>query len=188
MENEFDPILTEETDDDISSETADFSAEKNCITQEQLNSIVARETGRAIEKTLRELGFSGTGKGREQLRLFREQISAREEEFLYLSEKLSQAEAVFAEKDNEILQLREMLSDEQTTRMLLISGVGEKNIPKALSLVKGLGGGGMDLSTAVAEIVEKYPHFLSEKREIPRFSAPTGGDGFSAVKAIFSKR
>ena len=89
-----------------------------------------------------------------------------------------------------ISELEAELLKEQVKVKLLICGILPEKLEDGSAMAYGLCLAGKDTDTAAAEIMEAYPHLKAVHRDIPQFSAEStgSGDGFSAIRKIFSAR
>ena len=102
------------------------------------------------------------------------------------------------EKDNaekqelldKIDELEAELLTEQVKVKLLIAGILPEKLEDGAAMAYGLCLAGKDTDTAADEIMEAYPHLKAVRRDIPQFSSESAGsgDGFSAIRKIFSAR
>ena len=102
------------------------------------------------------------------------------------------------EKDNaekqelldRINELEAELLKEQVKVKLLIEGILPEKLEDGAAMAYGLCLAGKDTDTAASEIMEAYPHLKAVRRDIPQFSSESAGsgDGFSAIRKIFSAR
>ena len=102
-----------------------------------------------------------------------------------------------SEKDGEKQELLDRINEleaellkEQVKVRLLILGILPEKLEDGAAMAYGLCLAGKDIDTAAAEIMEAYPHLKAVRREIPQFSSESAGsgDGFSAIRKIFSAR
>ena len=89
-----------------------------------------------------------------------------------------------------INELEAELLKEQVKVKLLILGILPEKLEDGAAMAYGLCLAGKDTDTAADEIMEAYPHLKAVRRDIPQFSAESAGsgDGFSAIRKIFSAR
>ena len=89
-----------------------------------------------------------------------------------------------------INELEAKLLKEQVKVKLLILGILPEKLEDGAAMAYGLCLAGKDTDTAADEIMEAYPHLKAVRRDIPQFSAESAGsgDGFSAIRRIFSAR
>ena len=87
-------------------------------------------------------------------------------------------------------ELEAELLKEQVKVRLLILGILPEKLEDGAAMAYGLCLAGKDIDTAAAEIMEAYPHLKAVRRDLPQFSAESAGsgDGFSAIRKIFSAR
>lgn len=73
---------------------------------------------------------------------------------------------------------------------LLISGILTEKLEDAASMAYGLCLAGKTPDDAASEIIDAYPHFKAVRKKLPQFSSESAGsgDGFSAIRRIFSTR
>lgn len=105
-----------------------------------------------------------------------EEQPAEDSEKRELIDKLAAAEA-------ELLK-------EQIKVKLLILGILPEKLEDGAAMAYGLCLAGKSADNAAGEIIEAYPHFKAVRRELPQFSSESAGsgDGFSAIRRIFSAR
>ena len=91
---------------------------------------------------------------------------------------------------DKINALEAELLKEQVKVRLLILGILPEKLEDGSAMAYGLCLAGKDIDTAAAEIMEAYPHLKAVRRDLPQFSAESAGsgDGFSAIRKIFSAR
>ena len=87
-------------------------------------------------------------------------------------------------------ELEAELLKEQVKVKLLILGILPEKLEDGSAMAYGLCLAGKDIDMAAAEIMEAYPHLKAVRRDLPQFSAESAGsgDGFSAIRKIFSAR
>lgn len=91
---------------------------------------------------------------------------------------------------DKISELEAELLKEQVKVKLLICGILPEKLEDGSAMAYGLCLAGKDTDTAASEIMEAYPHLKAVRRDIPQFSSESAGsgDGFSAIRKIFSAR
>ena len=91
---------------------------------------------------------------------------------------------------DKIDELEAELLKEQVKVKLLICGILPEKLEDGSAMAYGLCLAGKDTDTAASEIMEAYPHLKAIRRDIPQFSSESAGsgDGFSAIRKIFSMR
>lgn len=89
-----------------------------------------------------------------------------------------------------INDLEAELLKEQIKVKLLISGILPEKLEDGAAMAYGLCLAGKSPDAAANEIIEAYPHLKAVRRDIPQFSTESAGsgDGFSAIRKIFSAR
>lgn len=161
----------------------DTCENEKTYTQEQINSIVAKENAKTLEKALKELGFCGEGRAKEQLVQFKAS----------LQEQGSMLEALQAEKtklEDEISSIRTLHDEQMLKNALLKAGVIEEEMENAIKIAQAFLQSGYEIPMVSELILEKYPHLCSEKAEIPCFSIPVvkENETISKIKNIFKGR
>lgn len=96
-----------------------------------------------------------------------------------------------SEQENEIALLRGEIAELKLRLTLLSAGASPEKLDEGVKLAAGiLAAQGGEPETAAGAVLREYPHIKLANRTIPRFSAESGGkgDGFAAIRSIFSKR
>ncbi len=90
----------------------------------------------------------------------------------------------------QIAELTERLAKVTIRLELLLAGADKERLEEGARLAEGLCGAGWASAEAAAEVMAEYPHLRTVKRELPQFSAQSGGsdDGFAAIRSIFAKK
>lgn len=91
---------------------------------------------------------------------------------------------------NKLADLEAELLKEQIKVKLLILGILPEKLEDGAAMAYGLCLAGKTPDNAANEIINAYPHFKAVRQELPQFSAESAGsgDGFSAIRKIFSSR
>lgn len=91
---------------------------------------------------------------------------------------------------NKLEGLEAELLKEQIKVKLLILGILTEKLEDGASMAYGLCLAGKTPDDAASEIIDAYPHFKAVRKKLPQFSAESAGsgDGFSAIRRIFSTR
>lgn len=94
-----------------------------------------------------------------------------------------------AERD-EAQELKAALLEANIRVALLIEGAAREQLSEAARLAEGLCAAGAAPEQAAHEVLESYPHLKAVRRELPQFSAQSGGsaDGFSMIRSIFARK
>lgn len=96
-----------------------------------------------------------------------------------------------AADDNEIQALRNQLTELRLRLALLSFGAAADRLNEGVRLAAGfMAAEGTEPDIAAEKVLNEYPHIRLTPRTIPYFSAEcTGkGDGFAAIRNIFSRR
>lgn len=99
-------------------------------------------------------------------------------------------DALQEEARNEAQELRAALLEANIRVALLIEGAAREQLSEAARLAEGLCAAGAAPEQAAHEVLEGYPHLKAIRREMPQFSAQSGGstDGFSMIRSIFARK
>ncbi len=91
---------------------------------------------------------------------------------------------------NELQELQAALNEAKTKLALLMNGAARTKLSESAKIALLLVESGAEPEEAAAAVLQEYPHLKRTDREVPSFSAATSGsgDGFSAIRSIFSKR
>lgn len=91
---------------------------------------------------------------------------------------------------DKIAGLEAGLLKEQIKVRLLVLGILPEKLEDGAAMAYGLCLAGKSPDNAANEIINAYPHFKAVRQEIPQFSSECAGsgDGFSAIRKIFSSR
>ena len=90
----------------------------------------------------------------------------------------------------QIDKLKAELLKEQIKVQLLVLGIIPEKLEDGAAMAYGLCLAGKSPESAADEIITAYPHLKAVRQEIPQFSSEStgSGDGFSAIRRIFSAR
>lgn len=107
--------------------------------------------------------------------------------------EINEKAALEAEKQELLEKLKSLEAEllrEQIKVKLLILGILPEKLEDGAAMAYGLCLAGKEPDAAAAEIINAYPHLKAVKRELPQFSSESAGsgDGFSAIRKIFSAR
>lgn len=91
---------------------------------------------------------------------------------------------------DKIAGLEAELLKEQIKVRLLVLGILPEKLEDGAAMAYGLCLAGKSPDNAANEIINAYPHFKAVRQEMPQFSSECAGsgDGFSAIRKIFSSR
>jgi hypothetical protein len=163
--------------------------EVKTFTQDEVNSIAAKEAKKAQEKFLKSLGFDNFSNVKEGIAKYKEWQDSQKTE---------------AEKQTEQLQKLQndytMTSDENATLKAQITamqaGVNSDYVSDVVTLAKSLVNDEMDINQAIEKVVEKYPHFKQQQEAMeekkPTFTtgqhSKSTSEGDSFVSALLGKK
>lgn len=126
--------------------------------QEDVNNIVARESKKAQEKLLKQLGIEDFENAREGYSKF---LEWQEEQKTEQEKQSEQLETLANEKEsliNENTSLKAQLS-------ALNQGVNSESVEDVVTLAERLVSDDVTLDEAIKEIIEKYPQFAAREEE-----------------------
>lgn len=141
--------------------------EEKFFRQEDVNNIVARETKKAQEKILRELGIDDFENAKEGLRKFREwqesQKTEQEKQKELLDSLSKEKESLTAENAS----LKAQLS-------ALKQGVKGEDVDAVIAIAEKLVNDETSFDDAIKQVIEKYPQFTQQEKrpvdEKPNFT------------------
>ena len=128
------------------------------FTQEDLNGIVAKEAKKAQEKLLKQLGVEDFNSAKEGLTKLKEFQDAQKTEAEKQAEQLKQLEESYNNTSSENESLKAQLS-------ALKAGVQSESINDVVVLAKTLVSDDVDMDAAIAQVIQKYPHFAQQQVE-----------------------
>lgn len=128
------------------------------FTQEDLNGIVAKEAKKAQEKLLKQLGVEDFNSAKEGLTKLKEFQDAQKTEAEKQAEQLKQLEESYNNTSSENESLKAQLS-------ALKAGVQSESIDDVVVLAKTLVSDDVDMDAAIAQVIQKYPHFAQQQVE-----------------------
>lgn len=155
-------------------DTATNKAEEKTFKQKDVNNIVAKESKKAIEKLLKELGIEDFGNAKDGMAKFKEWQESQKNEQEKQQETLNNLT-----KDKETLTSENQNLKAQIGAMK--QGVKADFVEDVVALAERLVNDEMTIDEAIKAVVEKYPHFVGEdeKLDSPQIVTPgnpNGGD------------
>lgn len=135
------------------------------FTQDDVNNLIARESKTAQEKLLKKLGIEDFDSAKDGLEKFRTWQDEQKTEAEKQAEALKNFETQNGALSNENETLKASLS-------ALKVGVLADSIPDVVTLAKTLVTDDVDMDAAIAQVVEKYPHFAQVAEPEPDPNAP----------------
>jgi hypothetical protein len=149
--------------------TADPEPSSKTFTQEDVNSLVAKEAKKAQEKLLKQLGVEDFNNAKEGLNKFKEWQESQKTEAEKQAERLKELEANYSNTSNENATLKAQIS-------AMKAGVLAESVEDVVTLAKTMVNDDLDMDAAIAKIVEKYPHFAQQQEKVddPKPSFSTG--------------
>ncbi|MCY8902954.1 hypothetical protein MOD76_19865 [Bacillus spizizenii] len=138
------------------------------FTQDDVNSIAAREAKAAKENLLKQLGVEDFKNAKEGLAKFKEWQDSQKTEAEKQAERLQEFETQTQTLSSENESLKAQIS-------AMKLGVNADSVPDVVALAKNYVSDEMDLDAAMQKVVEKYPHFKGqqEQSETPSWTTET---------------
>lgn len=130
------------------------------FTQDDVNSLVARETKKAQEKFLKDLGIEDFKGAKEGLAKLKEFQDAQKTEAERQAEALKEHETKTGTLTTENATLKAQLS-------ALKAGVKAESADDVVALAERLVNDDTDINAAIASVIEKYPHFAQATEQEP---------------------
>ena len=155
-------------------DTATDKAEEKTFKQEDVNNIVAKESKKATEKLLKELGIEDFENAKDGMAKFKEWQESQKTEQEKQQETLNNLT-----KDKEILTSENQNLKSQISAMN--QGVKADFVEDVVALAERLVNDETTIDEAIKAVVEKYPHFVGEdeKSDSPQIVNPGNPDGGS---------
>ncbi|MFJ8457280.1 hypothetical protein [Bacillus paramycoides] len=141
------------------------------FSQEDVNNIAAKESKKAQEKLLKQLGVEDFNTAKDGLAKFREWQESQKSEQEKLNEQLTTYQTQAKESENTIFSL-------QAENAAIKSGITEeKNLNTVITLAKTKVSDDVDITKAIEMVVEEFPHFkgvVEEPQGTPKPTFTTG--------------
>lgn len=140
------------------------------FSQDDVNSIAAKEAKKAQEKLLKQLGIEDFNSAKEGLQKFKEWQESQKSEAEKQAEQLKQLETNFSKTQSENDTLKSQLS-------AMKAGVNVESIEDVVTLAKNLVSDEVDMDQAIEKVLEKYPHFKQQEQPKPEDKKPSFSAG-----------
>ncbi|WP_342045924.1 hypothetical protein [Bacillus sp. OTU530] len=140
------------------------------FSQDDVNSIAAKEAKKAQEKLLKQLGIEDFNSAKEGLQKFKEWQESQKSEAEKQVEQLKQLETNFSKTQGENETLKSHLS-------AMKAGVNAESIEDVVTLAKNLVSDEVDMDQAIQKVLEKYPHFKQQEQPKPEDKKPSFSAG-----------
>lgn len=160
------------------AEGGEPSAPEETFTQEQVNAIMSKESKKAQESTLKQLGFPDVEAAKNAMKQYNEWQDSQKTE----AEK--QASALKKLEDEKAVLL-DKTSTLEAESAAMRAGVAGDSVKDVVTLAKGLISETVDMDAAIKQVTDKYPHFKSGQStdgdKTPKFTKdkfnrlPSGG-------------
>lgn len=132
--------------------------QEKMLPQSDVNNLIAKETKKAQEKLLKQLGIDDFNSAKEGLQKFKEWQDSQK------TEQQKQQEAL-----ENLTKEKETLSTENATLKAQLSalkqGVKAESVEDVVALAERLVNDETSIDDAIKQVVEKYPHFAQQQEE-----------------------
>ncbi|MFE5392853.1 hypothetical protein, partial [Bacillus thuringiensis] len=132
--------------------------QEKLLPQSDVNNLIAKETKRAQEKLLKQLGVEDFKSAKEGLAKFQEWQESQKTE----AEKMADSLKDYETKYNTVSSENESLKAQISAMKL---GVNADSVPDVVALAKNYVSDEVDMNAAMQMVVEKYPHFKEQQQE-----------------------
>ena len=140
------------------------------IPQKDVNNIVARESKKAVEKALKELGIEDFKDAKDGMKKFKEWQDAQKSETEKAAEAKTKAEQELAKKQAE-------LDKANALNAALSAGADPKKAPDAVILALAMGEDEGTIEERIAKVLDRHPSFKPEEGNPGNFSGGHRGNG-----------
>lgn len=141
-------------------------AKSEVFTQQQVNDIVAKESRKATEKLLSDLGFDGQGKAKEQVQAFKKHLDSQKSDLELAQEAQGKVEKTLQEEKakNELFEKK---------FVALSNGIPADKVDKYIGLANTYVNDDIDFDKALALALEDFPVASESKPEpTPKIVVP----------------
>jgi hypothetical protein len=154
---------------DTTSEKVENKTDEKVFKQEDVNNIVAKESKKATEKLLKELGIEDFENAKDGLAKFKEWQDSQKTEAEKQAETLKALESDKTNLESENTSLKAQIS-------AMKQGVKADSVEDVVALAERQVSDDVTIDDAIKQVVEKYPHFAGteEKGDSPKIV--TGGN------------
>lgn len=156
-----------QTNQSGNSDNGSKNQTKNLFTQEDVNKIAAREAKKAQEKILKQLGVTDFESAREGLK----KLKQMQEESMTETEKLQKQNEQLLNENNEY---KEKVENLQAQLVALKENVNPESLEDVIALAKVKVNEDVTIEDAIKEVINKYPHFKRQQKEIKKPSFSNG--------------
>lgn len=142
--------------------TASQKAEGKTYSQEDVNNIVTKESRKATEKLLKDLGVEDFDSAKDGL----SKLKAWQDEQKTEAEKKDEAYNQITEERNKLAEVNKRLEANNTA---LVKGVLGDCVEDVVALAERLVSDDVTIDQAIDKVLDKYPQFKTAKDETPKF-------------------
>ncbi|GGB26785.1 hypothetical protein GCM10011409_00120 [Lentibacillus populi] len=157
------------------TDTTTEKVEEKVFKQEDVNNIVAKESKKATEKLLKELGIEDFENAKDGLAKFKEWQDSQKTEQEKQSEAMQELETTNNNLSNENTSLKAQIS-------AMKQGVNAESVEDVVALAERQVSDDVTIDDAIKQIIEKYPYFGTqeeEKQQSPQIVTPGNPNGGS---------
>lgn len=167
----------DQTTEQSGEETTDTTTEKveeKVFKQEDVNKIAAKESKKATEKLLKDLGIDDFDNAKDGLAKFKEWQDSQKTEAEKQAEALKTLESDKTSLSNENSSLKAQIS-------AMKQGVIAESVEDVIALSERLVDDETTIDDAIKQVIEKYPHFAGKQEESqsPQIVTPGNPNGGS---------
>lgn len=160
------PAGDPEDDKGTSGTGADKQPGERTFNQEEVNNIATKESRKATEKILKDLGIEDFDNAKEGLQKFREWQDSQKTEAEKLQGDYDKAQQTLQEKETENRTLKAQMS-------AMKQNVNGDYVEDVVALAERQVTDDVSIDDAIKSVVEKYPHFLEAKESEPEEHKPS---------------
>lgn len=155
------------------TDTTTETVEEKMLPQSDVNNLVAKESKKATEKLLKELGIEDFENAKDGLAKFKEWQESQ------LSEQEKQTKALQTlETENKTLAINNASLNAQIGAMK--QGVNPESVEDVVALAERLVNDDVTMDEAIKQVIEKYPGFKeSDSKQTPQIVTPGNPNGGS---------
>lgn len=179
MENNLNTDVTvEETQEQVTgTEQQPEVKEEKTFKQEDVNNIVARESKKATEKLLKDLGVENFDNAKEGLQKFRQWQDEQKSEQEKTAERL---ETLAKEKEEYLAEITTLKATNEALKL----GVKDEAVNDVITLASTNVNEEVTIEQAIKEVLEKYPHFAQVEKEQEKKAPPTFTTGKNNINNV----
>ena len=174
--DDLEPKKSDETEGDKDHKDDSRKPKKDkVLSQSEVNALIARETKKAQEKLLKQLGVKDVKSAKEGLEKFKEIQESQLTEQQKIAKRAKELEESLTTTQQENGKLKAQLA-------ALKADVDPESLDDVIVLANNMVDDDIDIDTAIKQVLKKYPHFKKqvgnpdsdpEDKKKPKFSSGT---------------